>query len=438
LVALWIGKKKPDFNTFLTPFVDQCNLLFEEGITWCHRDTQITSKLHVKTVAADSVASCMLQGIKQFNGFYSCPFCYIKGEKFDMESGGHKMIFLPSDNPERTNDSFLSDLEKLQNNLSSKKFKKTKEPLHVNGVQAASPLVGLQDYNMVKGFVVDYMHTGILGVLRTYTLMLLDSKNSEQEYYLGNDQKKKIVDMFMRCKVPYEVNRSTRDLDEIAYWKANEWKTWLIVCIPILRGILLDQYLDHLNKFVVALSLLLGDKISPDQINEAEQLLKEFCYEAPDLFGKQVCTFNMHLLFHFAQCVRDWGPLWAYSLFQYENANGEMTKLLNGTRQVGMQIVKKVCVMEKLRSTCASTMKNTEAAQFLTSMTENKTYYKHSVKCENKVTMVGPRKMLTLDDRESKLLSKAGIELHEIDCIWLYKHFFVKGHKFCNTIGQNI
>jgi hypothetical protein len=114
-----------------------------------------------------------------------------------------------------------------------------------------------------------------------------------------------------------------------------------------------------------------------------------------------------------------------------------MTKLLTGTRQVGMQIVKKVCVMEKLRSTSASTMKNTEAAQFLTSMTENKTYYKHSVKCENKVTMVGPRKNITLNDLESKLLSKAGIELQEIDCIWSYKHFFVKGHKFCNTKGDS-
>jgi hypothetical protein len=202
--------------------------------------------------------------------------------------------------------------------------------------------------------------------------MFLDSKNSDEEYYLGNAQRTKIVDMFKRCKVPYEVNRSTRDLDEIPYWKANEWKTWLIVCIPILRGILSDKYLDHLQKFVVALSLLLQDKISPDQCDSAEELFKEFCDEAVNLYGKQVCTFNMHLLLHFVQCVRDFGPLWAYSLFQYENANGELTKLFSGTRQVGMQIVKKVCVMEKLRSASASCMRSKDRAQFLESMIDKK------------------------------------------------------------------
>jgi hypothetical protein len=244
--------------------------------------------------------------------------------------------------------------------------------------------------------------------------------------------------MFKRCKVPYEVNRSTRDLDEIPYWKANEWKTWLIVCIPILRGILSDKYLDHLQKFVVALSLLLQDKISPDQCDSAEELFKEFCDEAVNLYGKQVCTFNMHLLLHFVQCVRDFGPLWAYSLFQYENANGELTKLFSGTRQVGMQIVKKVCVMEKLRSASASCMRSKDKAQFLESMIDKKKFYKHSVKCNNRVTLVGPRKNYTLSEYESRKLSKKeGIETDGIAQIWSYKHFFVKGHKFCNTLGDS-
>jgi hypothetical protein len=78
----------------------------------------------------------------------------------------------------------------------------------------------------VDGFVVDYMHTALLGVLKTYTLMLIDSKNHKEPYYLGSLAQQKINVALLRCKVPSEVNRPTRDLKDVAYWKANEWKSW--------------------------------------------------------------------------------------------------------------------------------------------------------------------------------------------------------------------
>jgi hypothetical protein len=179
LVGLWIGKTKPNFDTFLTPFVDQCNALFDDGMTWCNNGAEITSKVRVIMVAADSVARCMIQGLKQFNGYYSCPWCYIKGEKCDMESGGHKMIFPPSNNRKRTDASFLKDLKKLGKIKRSKKVKSNKKPKHVNGVQSASPLVGLTNFNMVKGFTLDYMHTAILGVLRTLELLIQQKNQSD-------------------------------------------------------------------------------------------------------------------------------------------------------------------------------------------------------------------------------------------------------------------
>jgi hypothetical protein len=232
--------------------------------------------------------------------------------------------------------------------------------------------------------------------------------------------------------VPYEVNRSTRHIDEIASWKANEWKTWLIVCIPILKGLLADEYVNHLMKFVVALTLLMRDLISEDEIDRAEKLFKEFCDEAGDLYGKKVYTFNMHLLLHFPQCVRNWGPVWAYSLFQFEDANGRLTQKISGTRQVGMQIAKKICVQEKVLAISSSCVENPQVASLLNSLLENKKFYKNSFKCQN-VTLLGARKLYHLNDLECKWLDDHDFVSSEIQRVWSYKHFIVKKKKFCST-----
>ena len=47
---------------------------------------------------------------------------------------------------------------------------------------------------------------------------------------------------------------------------------------------------------------------------------------------------NVHLLIHLSQCVQDWGPLWAYSCFQFESANNYLKKLFHGTRDMSEQV----------------------------------------------------------------------------------------------------
>ena len=433
LVAMWSGSGKPTFATFLTNFVSQCNAITEEGITWKHRGNEITSKVYFTCVAADSGARCFLQGIKQFNGFYSCHFCLIPGETCQLESGGHKTVFPPSsgEHDKRTDRLFKDHLlEFHEMNLEGRVS-------HVYGVNAFPPLVDLKDFNIVEGLTVDYMHTALLGVLRTFFNMFLDSKNYNQDYYLGSDKQKTIIDRLKRVKVPYELNRATRDLSDIAYWKAHEWKTWLMVCVPVLKGVLPEQYLTHLTKFVMGLTLLLGDKVTDDNVKRAEKHLKEYTQEAEVLYGKHVCTFNMHLLTHFADCVRNWGPLWCYSLFQFEHANGELTKLINGTSQVAMQIARKICIRQAVRSTSARYMVNQEALELQQILADRVTLYKSYFKCSHGVTMVGPRKLYKLTQDECRIITNNNISVDNLDKVWSYKHFFVGKRKFCTTKGDS-
>ena len=47
---------------------------------------------------------------------------------------------------------------------------------------------------------------------------------------------------------------------------------------------------------------------------------------------------NVHLLQHLPECVRLWGPLWAYSCFHFENLNGFLKSLFHGTRDMTKQV----------------------------------------------------------------------------------------------------
>lgn len=439
LVGLWFGKKKPSFNTFLSPFVDQCNELSHDGLSWTVNGLTLRSRVFFKMISADSVARAPLQGLKQFNGKFGCPFCYNPGKAFSIKDDKGKVVsskwIVPyQDNARlRTHKLFLEDLNILADKLEST----TTENSH-NGVLCCSPFVNLHDYDMVAGFVIDYMHTGLLGTLKTYTMMLIDSKNHNEPYYLGQSAQNLINSRLLNCKIPSEVNRPTRDLKEIAYWKANEWKTWLLICIPILQGILKEPYIQHLSKLIVGLTLLISDKISPKHIDEAEKLLIEFNKEAPTLYSEFVLTHNMHLLTHAAECVRRWGPLFGYSLFQFEHANGQLSKMFHGTRVVAMQIVKNATVLQDIRSFGSLNVTNPSAKLFFDSMIDHKSYYSKVFQCSNGVTFVGPRKNYTLNDQESRTLARKQVPLNEIKEVWSYKTMFFNGKRFAANESSKI
>lgn len=73
------------------------------------------------------------------------------------------------------------------------------------------------------------------------------------------------------------------------------------------------------------------------------------------VIGRHNCTMNIHLLCHLATCVRNWGPLWAYSCFPFEGMNFHL-KLFHGTRdktqQVNMQHLNLCSYQEWLRFIC--------------------------------------------------------------------------------------
>jgi len=78
--------------------------------------------------------------------------------------------------------------------------------------------------------------------------------------------------------------------------------------------------------------------ISSINLDMAERALNRFVELVPDYYGVEHVSFNVHLLTHLVPSVRQWGPLWSYSAFFFEDANGKLLIFFHGTRGVAHQI----------------------------------------------------------------------------------------------------
>lgn len=68
---------------------------------------------------------------------------------------------------------------------------------------------------------------------------------------------------------------------------------------------------------------------------EHDKLKQCFCYCC---LAENTMTMKVHELRHIALFVKAFGPLWVFSCFPYENANGHLKGLVHGTRYIASQV----------------------------------------------------------------------------------------------------
>lgn len=140
---------------------------------------------------------------------------------------------------------------------------------------------------------------------------------------------------------PKSVHRMLRSICEIVYWKASEIKLWFFYCsLPILQGIMRPDYYDHYILLVTGVAILSSDRITDHMIDVARDLLNRYVREFEILYGPQFCSINLHHLLHLPDTMRQLGPLFAHTCYEYEDLNGQMLKLVHGTTHIDTQISK--------------------------------------------------------------------------------------------------
>lgn len=86
---------------------------------------------------------------------------------------------------------------------------------------------------------------------------------------------------------------------------------------------------------------MLRDNITEESLRKACIYLGQYVVDYRSLYGGSLTYFNCHLLLHLGKCVNLFGPLYCFSAFSFESANGSLVKLVKGSRGVLSQIANK-------------------------------------------------------------------------------------------------
>ena len=206
-------------------------------------------------------------------------------------------------------------------------------------------------FDLVKDFVVDYLHCVCLGVTKLITNEWFDTENHREPFYAGGRKKHIVQRRLKSFRPPSEISRITKDIDRKGHWKGSELRSWLLhYSGPVMNGILPRVYYVHWLKFVTAMHVLLSatSDTNPEYIAIADYLLIDFVCDVSGLYGDVNQKFNVHQLLHIRSSVENWGPLWTYSTFAFEGMNGRLGKLFHGTQYVQKQIAEKFTLLRSL------------------------------------------------------------------------------------------
>ncbi|KYN20119.1 hypothetical protein ALC57_07547 [Trachymyrmex cornetzi] len=398
--SIFKSKLKPDFhfycsncNTYLGEHSNPKEKRCEQNIKCpiCNTDCDISKMnnghffITFSITVLDSIAKPLVQRIKQFNGFYGCNY---------------------------------------YNNM----LQAEQTGIEVRGVKGVSPVAVISEFNLVHGFVLDYMHCVLLGVIRLVTGLWLDSTSHKEKYYIGL-KRHEIDNRLLAIRPPSSFPRLPRSLKERSFWKANEWRTWLLYySLPCLKNILPLKYYKHHCLLVSAIYTFLRNKISISDIDNTTWNLVQYVTEFQKLYGPQNMTFNVHLLLHLGKTVLMFGPLWCYSAFSWESGNGFLLKFVKGTRGVLTQIARKYTYLQSL-SRLLSQYNIADSTINYCSIIFNYHLQKHVTKFAN-VTLLGKEVEIPLTVEETVALSEEGIHITNI-CYERMIKDHVKYHSRC-------
>jgi hypothetical protein len=115
-------------------------------------------------------------------------------------------------------------------------------------------------------------------------------------------------------------------------------------------------------------------------------------------------SFNVHQLLHACDCVKNWGPLWVTSAYGFENTNGVLVDMFNGTQCMSLQIAQNFQKFMKLKALTAmiknSNVKNTYFDDIQQKMIGTSVTTKKVVKQGNNIVFIGNGKQQILSPEQ--------------------------------------
>lgn len=169
----------------------------------------------------------------------------------------------------------------------------------------------------------------------------MNASNRQSPYYIRPIDQELLSVLIIALKPPREIRRLPRAFTERNYWKAAEWRNFLLFYSPLLIGRFVQaKYFHHWMLLVYAMHVLMKSSITQSDIRSARFALLKFCLQTQSLYGVENMSYNVHILQHVCDSVENWGPLTFNSAFLYEDICGSLLNMLSGTQNPPHKIMK--------------------------------------------------------------------------------------------------
>ncbi|XP_076080684.1 uncharacterized protein LOC143051667 isoform X1 [Mytilus galloprovincialis] len=321
-VTLTLGTSKPQSLDFLNEVINELDILLQRGIMLNEKHIDIG----LKCIVCDAPAKAMIKGVKLYSGYCGCDRCGQRG----VWKG--RMTY-----PEIENLPYRTDLS----------FRNQTQPEHH---RTRSPFCDLP-IDMIKSFPIDYMHQACLGVMKRLLLLWMRGKKKETKISFGHIEEISTRLVQLSKFIPKKFARKPRGLDEIDYWKATEYRQFLLYTGKlVLKGVLKKELYEHFLSFSVAMTILVSPVLVENYVEYAKELLVYFVSQAQILYGEEILVYNVHSMVHLADDAKEYGCLDNCAAFSFENHMQHLKKMIRSGKNPLSQIIKRISELENLQS----------------------------------------------------------------------------------------
>lgn len=318
IVGLYVGDK-PDISKIIIPFAEEMQNLQEKGIHLFHNNQLIQFLPKVLFCSSDIPARAEIQNCTHPSGYYGCPCCLQRGESIKNPKTSQKYVrFVKGSQPSalRTHQMALDSGQSILNKLN----------YDTKGIKGLSSMIAFKDYDLSRGFAIDYMHGALSGATNLLVDIWLGTKKlryQDSESYrfkpLSPQQRLELNRRIMSLKPTTQIRHKPRPIHDRGFFTADEYRSILWYYLPFSLSGLIDRKL--INNFKLlsdATYILCKTQITRDEVLKAGSMLRQFADEFQHFYGVNAVTINIHMLRHYVESVLNSGPLWCHSMFTFE------------------------------------------------------------------------------------------------------------------------
>ncbi|KAK3921762.1 Nuclear distribution protein PAC1 [Frankliniella fusca] len=347
IAGIWGSATKPHPNVYLKPIHRDVKLL-EKGIKVQFYGDVSWHLIRgcVLCGTCDAPARALFMNMKIHSGFYSCPVCYLRGEKADNTS---PTVFPYEEGVKLRNlDDYYQEVKYAVDNkvLINTALQNDNKCCGVKGPTLLSYLVP----NFFSAMAIDSMHCVYLGVMRQLLHLFFDKiHNTNKEPFSIYTKIELVSSRLKHATPPHYLQRNPQTIEKLIYWKASELRSFLFnLSVCVLNDVLKPEYFEHFLMFVEGVALLNSNSVSAEDLRVSTILLNQFVAEFSSKYGPNNMSHNVHMLLHLPRTVKLIAPLCVTSCFQFEDMNGRIAKLIHGTRHASLQITGSLSVISDL------------------------------------------------------------------------------------------